>query len=239
MAIEIVADVTALASRATDLICAVAARKHQAVLGLPTGATPIPVYSELGRRVRDGICDLRGVSAFAVDEFLASAESPGTNAAFFETHLRVPLRALHLPEAAPSDPERHIAAFADEVRRAGGLDLCVLGIGTNGHIAFNEPGSERDSRARVVQLTLESRRAHASSFGALDAVPPRGLTLGIADLLESRAILMMASGAHKAEIVARAVESPQSSAVPASWLRDHGDITWLLDEAAAAMLTQH
>jgi glucosamine-6-phosphate deaminase len=238
MPVEIVADEAALALRACDLMCDLAARKPEAVFGLPTGATPVPAYFELTRRSDTGKCDLRRVTMFAVDEFLgAPRTAPGTNSAFFKQHLRVPVRALHVPNPAAEDPEEHIDAFAGAVRRSGGFDLCVLGVGVNGHVAFNEPGSERDSRARVVELSEETRRAHAATFGSLDAVPRRGLTLGIADLLESRALLVLAAGPHKAEPVARAVEGERSADVPASWLRDHDDVTWLLDEAAAAALT--
>jgi glucosamine-6-phosphate deaminase len=146
------------------------------------------------------------------------------------------VKALHVPNPSAEDPDEHITAFAGAVRRSGGMDLCVLGLGVNGHVAFNEPGSERDSRARVVDLTEETRRAHAPTFGSLKAVPRRGLTLGIADLMEARALLVLASGAHKASIVARVIDGGASADVPATWLREHTDVTWLLDEAAAGEL---
>jgi glucosamine-6-phosphate deaminase len=238
MAIEIVADEAALALRACDVMCDLAARKPDAVFGLPTGATPVPAYFELTRRSDAAQCDLRRAVMFAVDEFLgAQRTTAGTNSAFFKQHLRVPVRALHVPNPAAEDPDEHIAAFAGAVRRSGGFDLCILGVGVNGHVAFNEPGSERDSRARVVELTEETRRAHIPTFGSLDAVPRRGLTLGIADLMDSRAMLVLAAGEHKASAVACAIEGEQSAEVPASWLRDHPQVTWLLDEAAAGSLS--
>jgi glucosamine-6-phosphate deaminase len=160
--------------------------------------------------------------------------APGTNAAFFARHLPLRLRALAVPDSSSADPHSEIARFVTAIRDAGGLDLCVLGVGTNGHIAFNEPGSALDSRARVVELTEESRRAHAADFRSLDAVPHRGMTLGVADILESRAILVLAQGAAKAPVVARAIDDPPSADVPASWLQTHTDVTWLLDEAAAS-----
>lgn len=237
MSIEIVADEAALARRAADVICDAVRRKPDAVLGLPTGATPIATYLELAKRAADGACDFRRATAFAVDEFAgAGRTSPGTNSFYYRQYLRMGMRALHIPNPAAAHPDEHIRAFADAVRRAGGFDLCVLGIGVNGHIAFNEPGSGHDCRARTVDLTPESRRAHAATFGSLDAVPARGMTLGVADLLESRAILVLASGAHKAAIVAQAIEGAASADVPASWLQSHGDATWLLDEAAASAL---
>jgi len=236
MRIEVVADEHALAPRAADLICDAALAKPDAVFGLPTGTTPLAAYAEIERRVWGRRADFSRASAFAIDEFAGVPWStPGTNSMFFRRHLRVPW-PLHLPDPAAPDPEAEIRAFAGGVRAAGGFDLCVLGIGVNGHIAFNEPGSARDSRARLVSLTPESRAAHAEAFGSLDAVPARGMTLGVADLLEARALLVLAQGDAKAAPVRDALEGAMTAAVPASWLQGHPDILWLLDEAAASRL---
>lgn len=238
MRIEVVADAGALAIRAADLICETIHNKAEAVIGLPTGATPIAAYTELRRRVDAGL-DVSQVQWFAVDEFLdIEFASRGTNAAFFKEHVPFALPKLALPDSGTPVPEREITLFGRELSDAGKFDMCVLGIGTNGHIAFNEPGSTIDSRARIVELTEESRRAHADAFGLLDAVPRRGVTLGVADILDAKAILVMAHGASKAAIVARAIEGAQTADVPASWLQAHNDVTWLLDEAAAAQLTR-
>ena len=234
MRIVTVADGEALARAAADLICTAIDAKPDAVLGLPTGTTPIATYQELERRSAAGEADFSGATVYAIDEFAGVApDTPGTNRMFYRAHLRLPVRALHVPDADAPEPNAHIAGFADAVRRAGGFDLCVLGIGANGHIAFNEPGAPRDARARVVELTESSRAAYASAFGAIERVPRQGMTLGIADLLEARAILVLATGAGKAEIVRRAIDGPMTAAVPASWLQAHGDGTWLLDAAAA------
>jgi glucosamine-6-phosphate deaminase len=237
MRIEIVADEVALAVRAADVICAAVRAKPDALLGLPTGATPVGTYAELARRVAAGEADFSHATVWAIDEFAgATRATPGTNSVFYRHHLNLGQRALHCPNPSAHDPGEHIGAFADAIRRAGGLDVCVLGIGVNGHIAFNEPGSSRDARARVVDLTPASREAHAASFGSLDAVPERGMTLGVADLLEARSILALASGTGKAAIMRLAIEGPETAEVPASWLQSHADVTWVVDEAAAAEL---
>ncbi len=237
MRIVTVADDGTLARVAADLICAVVGAKPDAVLGLPTGATPVATYRELERRSAAGKTDVSRAMVYAIDEFAGvSPATPGTNHMFYRAHLRLPVRALHVPDAVAPEPEAHIADFAEAVRQAGGFDLCVLGIGTNGHIAFNEPGSARDSRARVVDLAETSRQAHAAAFGGIERVPRQGMTLGVADLLEARAIAVLATGAGKAEIVRRAIDGPMTAAVPASWLQAHGDCTWLLDAAAARTL---
>lgn len=238
MRIEVLSDATAVAHRAADIVCDTVRAKPTAVFGLPTGQTPIATYDELQRRVRAGQIDFARAAAFAVDEFAGVPSSTaGMNSMFFRTRLRIPF-PLHLPEPRAPDLDAEIRAFADGIRSDGGFDLCLLGIGANGHIAFNEPGSPADSRARVVALTEESRRAHAESFGSLDAVPRRGMTLGIADLLDARAILVLATGTAKAAIVARTIEGPTTADVPASCLRSHSNSTWLLDREAAARLSR-
>jgi glucosamine-6-phosphate deaminase len=238
MDIEVLGDKTVVGSRAADLVCNAVAANPRAILGLPTGATPIPMYDELNRRSESGSCDFAAASVYAIDEFCDSGRTtPGTNSAYYREHLRFKPRALHCPNPAAQEPDLHIRAFADAIHRAGGLDLCVLGIGTSGHIAFNEPGAARDSRARVVNLIEASRVAHGATFGTLDAVPARAMTLGIADLLAARSIIVLATGATKAAMVREAIEGTATADIPASWLQVHSDVRWLLDPAAASMLT--
>lgn len=237
MRIEVSPDETGVANCAADLIAAAVAAKSRASLGLPTGVTPIRTYAELNRRVLRTEIDLREATGYAIDEFVGAATAaPGTNAAFYAEHLRLPLRALDVPDANAADPDAEIRALARRIAECGGFDLCMLGIGANGHIAFNEPGSTRESQARVVELTPPSRAAHAGSFGGIDLVPRRGMTLGVADLLASRAIVVLATGAGKAAIVRTAIEDAESSDVPASWLQSHANVTWLIDADAARRL---
>ena len=239
MTIEILRDASAVALRAAGMVCELAQEKPAAVIGLPTGETPRATYALLTLRAEAGACDLGRIAAYAVDEFLGvPRDTPGTNSMYFRTDVNLPLRSLHVPNPAAREPDAHIAAYADAIRRAGGFDLCLLGVGVNGHVAFNEPGSGEDSRARAVDLAPESRLAHAAAFGSLEAVPARGLTLGIADLLEARAIVVLAQGMQKAAVIARALEGPPTADVPASWLQRHAAVTWLLDEAAAARLAR-
>jgi glucosamine-6-phosphate deaminase len=239
MEIEVLKDEEALAARAADAICDAVRDAPQAILGLPTGNTPIHAYFELARRCDAGQADLGAASVYALDEFLGvPRDGPGSNGAFFKQYLRVPFRAVHVPNPDAPDAAAHIVSFAEALRRAGSYDLCVLGIGRNGHIAFNEPGSQRDTRARVVELDATTRESHAAMFGSLETVPSHGMTLGVADILEARRLLVLAQGEHKAEIVRAAIEGPPSAAVPASWLQEHGAVTWLLDETAAAHLSR-
>jgi len=239
MRIAIEPDEDAVAVEAADVICDAVAADPGARIGLPTGRTPLAAYAELALREAAGTADFSGVTIYAIDEFAdATRTTPGTNSVFFREHLRLRVKALHCPDAGARYPDVHIRAFAEAIRFGGGLDLCVLGVGGNGHIAFNEPGTGRDAGARVVALTDASRAAHAETFGSLDRVPRRGMTLGVVDLLAARRVLALATGAHKADVVRAAIEDAPSAEVPASWLREHGDVTWLLDEAAAAKLSR-
>lgn len=239
MRIAIELDEHAVAARAADLICDTVLAHPGARIGLPTGRTPVATYTELERRKAAGAADFSGVTVYAVDEFAdATSTTAGTNSVFFREHLRLRVKALHCPDAGARYPDVHIRAFAAAIGLAGGLDLCVLGVGVNGHIAFNEPGSARDAGARVVELAEASRAAHAAEFGSIEQVPWRGMTLGVVDLLAARRVFVLATGAHKADVVRAAIEGAPSAEVPASWLQAHGDVTWLLDESAAAKLSR-
>ncbi len=227
------------AGRAADVVCAAVRERPAAVLGLPSGNTPLGLYDELARRVAEGNADLSRVTVFAIDEFHGvSPEHPGTNARYFREQLtsRVTLGAFHLLGSDAEQPEAECERFRSLIEEAGGLDLVVLGIGRNGHIGFNEPGSPLDSTARRVALTDTSREAYAPVFGSLAETPAFGLTLGIADLLAARGALLLAKGVKKATAVARALEEPVTEALPASALQRHPALAVLLDRDAASEL---
>ena len=237
MDVHTLADAADVGREAAGIVCSFSF--PGASIGLPTGATPIPMYDELSRSVASGTCDLSGATIWAIDEFCGVLpDTAGTNADFYRRHLNAPVRELYCPSSDAEDPVRHIEEYAAAITATGGFDLIVLGVGLNGHIAFNEPGSSRNDRARVVELTESSRQAHAAAFGSNERVPRTGMTLGITELLAARAILVLATGAHKAAIVRSAIKGPMTPAVPASWLQDHTRVIWLLDEAAASGLAR-
>jgi glucosamine-6-phosphate deaminase len=241
MRIEIVETPEEFARRAADVLCAAVRVKPAAALGLASGRTPLGLYAELARRVRVDEADFREATAFAVDELYGvPPDHPATNAAYFRRELtpHVPLRALHVMDSETADPGAECGRFCRLIDDAGGLDLAVLGIGKNGHLAFNEPGSAFGSRARKVALEPASREPYAEQFGSLESTPASGLTLGIADLLAARRVLLLASGPDKAEAVARALQGPVTEAVPASALQQHPDLIVVLDGEAAARLRQ-
>src|SRR5262249_3759686 len=157
---------------------------------------------------------------------------------FFD-HDNIPPQNIHVPDGTmrPEDAEDYCAQYEQKIRRAGGIDLQVLGIGRTGHIGFNEPGSTRNSRTRLATLDPVTRRDAAGSFFGEENVPHQALTMGVGTILEARKIVLMAFGEHKAPVVRRAVEGAVGEAVTASFLQEHPDATFLLDEAAAGRLT--
>ncbi len=209
-----------------------------AVLGLATGRSQIEVYAELVSRCRAGLSFAR-VETFNVDEYYPIApEAPGSFHSFMRRHLfdhvDLPANRRHLPDGSvpENDLESSCRLYEERIQAAGGIDLLLLGLGRSGHIGFNEPGSGRASRTRVVELHPTTRRDNTRDFAG-GAVPERAVTMGIATLLEARNILLLAFGAAKAEVLARALAGPASADVPASFLLEHGDVTVLADEAAA------
>ncbi len=239
MRVHIAADERDFARRAADILCDVVRQRPDAVIGLPSGKTPLGLYAELARRARDGEADFGRVTAFAIDELHGvSPDHPAINATYFRHRLtdEVPLRTFHVMDSATADPALECARFRRLIDEAGGLDLVVLGIGLNGHIGFNEPGSPFDSRAQRVRLTNTTRAEYAQLFGSVQETPGYGLTLGISDLLDAADILLLASGAKKADILAQALEGPVTEALPASALQEHPSLTVLLDNAAASRL---
>jgi glucosamine-6-phosphate deaminase len=228
----------AACARVADIIAELVAAKPAAVLALPAGNTPRPVYADLARRHREGGLSFARANAFALDEYAGVApDHPASFRRFldeeFYRHVDLPAAHAHAPDALAADLEAACARYEREIAAAGGFDLCVLGIGANGHVAFNEPGSPFDSRTRVVDLASETRAAAA--FGA-GLVPARALTIGIATILSARRCVLLAHGAAKAQVIARALAEPASAALPASALQRHANATIILDAAAASAL---
>ncbi len=233
---------TAAAALARRVAAAVAERPGL-VLGLPAGRTPIPFYEALVRLCARGAADLSHTTIVQLDEFLGlPPHDPGTYRAFLKRHfldrLPAPPRRVHFFDGTAPDPEAECARYERAIARAGGIDLQILGLGTNGHIAFNEPGAILFARAHHTRLTLASRRANASFFGGhLGRVPREALTLGVATILSARRVVVLATGRGKASIVRRMTAGILTPRVPASLLQIHPAAELWLDRAAAAGLT--
>jgi glucosamine-6-phosphate deaminase len=214
------------------------------VLGLPTGSTPVGLYRELVRLHREAGLDFSRVVTFNLDEYFPMPpDDPHSYRRWMQEtlfdHVNIPPQNIHIPDGtvSPEDVEEYCARYEQQIRRAGGIDLMVLGIGRTGHVGFNEPGSTRNSRTRLITLDPVTRRDAGSGFFGEENVPHQALTMGVGTILECKRIVLLAFGEHKAAIVQRAVEGTMTDAVTASFLQEHKDATFLLDEAAAADLT--
>lgn len=213
------------------------------VLGLATGETPIGAYARLVAMANEGELDFSAVRTFNLDEYLDLApDHPATFLSYMRRHLfdRVNIRPerTHIPVANPDDASREAAQYSDLLRQHGPCHLQVLGIGRNGHIGFNEPGTPFDSTTHVVQLAESTRQANAPAFGGdPDQVPQRAITMGIAEIMSAQRILLLVRGRSKAAILSESLEGPVSESVPASILQTHSDLIVVVDPEGAAELS--
>ncbi|MFN0009194.1 MAG: glucosamine-6-phosphate deaminase [Planctomycetota bacterium] len=215
------------------------------VLGLPTGGTPAGVYRELVRLHREEHLSFGGASTFNVDEYLGlRADHPASFRAEMERalfdHVDVRAERVHFPDVDGGVETAHESAarYESAIAAAGGIDLLLLGVGRNGHVGFNEPGSPRDSRTRLVELHADTRRDAVRAFGGLARVPTHAITMGIATLCDARRIVVLAFGAAKRDVVQRMLLDPIDAATPVTFVRAHSNVEVWLDEEAAAGLSE-
>ena len=235
----------AVADRIVEIIQRETSAKGRAVLGLATGSTPLGVYEELIRRHQAGDVDFSRVVTFNLDEYYPMApDSAHSYRRYmwenFFAHVNIAKQNVHIPDG--TTPRERVAeacaAYEEAIRAAGGIDFQLLGIGKTGHIGFNEPGSDAASRTRIVTLDTLTRKDAAADFFGVENVPREAITMGVATILDAKEIALMATGEHKAGIVARAVEGDISPDVAATFLQRHGSVSVYLDLAAAAELTR-
>lgn len=230
-----------LAGELAGLIATVNASGRDAVLGLATGNTPVPLYRELVRLHREEGLSFARVVTFNLDEYLGlPREHPESYWTFMHRqlfdHVDIAPENIHIPAGQPDDVGTHCAEYEQAIRDAGGIDFQLLGIGRTGHIGFNEPGSPRDSRTRRIELDPVTREDAADAFGGLDQVPTHAITMGCGTILEARRLGLLAFGERKAAIVREAIEGPITAEVSASFLQEHPDAAFFLDREAAGQL---
>ena len=243
MEILIVKDRAELAQTAAGIIRQQVESVPGSVLGLATGSTPEDTYALLVKAHKEDGLDFSQVTTFNLDEYLGLPREHDQSYHYFMhdrlfNHINVRPENVNLPDGMASDPEEACREYEDKIDAAGGIDLQLLGIGGDGHIAFNEPGSSLSSRTRVKTLTEQTIQDNARLFfgGDETLVPRFALTMGVGTILDAERILLLASGERKAEIVRAFIEGPVSSAVTASALQMHPKVTVVLDEAAAGSL---
>ncbi len=226
---------------AARVIARLVRAKPDAVLGLATGSTPLLLYRELIRLHQAGELDFRHVRTFNLDEYIGLApDHPQSYHSFMWvnlfSHINIDPQNVRIPDGLAADIPAFCERYEDQIRAVGGIDLQVLGIGTDGHVGFNEPTSSLTSRTRIKTLTEQTRRDNARFFGSEANVPHHVITMGVGTVMDARECLLLAFGPAKAAAIAAAVEGPLSAMNPASMLQMHRVVKVFLDEPAATRL---
>ncbi|QAY63607.1 glucosamine-6-phosphate deaminase [Xylanimonas allomyrinae] len=238
----VIAPADELAVLAADAVESLLRAKPDAVLGLATGSSPLAVYGELARRHAESGLSFASATGFMLDEYVGiAADHPERYRNVIEREIASPVgwpsRQVHGPDGSAADLPAACAAYEKAIVDAGGVDLQLLGIGTDGHIAFNEPGSSLASRTRIKTLTSQTRQDNARFFGGdVEQVPRHCLTQGLGTIMAARHLVLLATGRGKAEAVHQLVEGPVSALWPATVMQLHPHATVLVDEGAASRL---
>jgi glucosamine-6-phosphate deaminase len=244
MLVLIVKDYSELSREAARILAGAIRKKPNLIIGLATGSTPLGMYQELIRQHKEEGLDFTRAVTFNLDEYIGLTPNHPQSYHYymyqnFFYHINISPENIHIPEGVVGeDHEGYCEQYEESIRRAGGIDLQILGIGGDGHIGFNEPASSLGSRTRLKTLTEQTLEDNRRFFGPNEEIPQCAITMGIGTILESRRILLLASGSSKTKAVAKAIEGPISASVTASALQLHRDVTVLLDEEAASELAQ-
>ena len=242
MEIIIKKDYETISREAADYIAALLAVKPNAVLGLATGSTPIGLYQELVRRHKEEGLDFSKVVSFNLDEYLGLPPTHDQSYYYFMQenlfkHINVNPENIYVPNGMVKDVAAYCKWYEEEIDQYGGIDIQILGIGGDGHIAFNEPGSSLGSRTRVKTLDEQTIKDNARFFGGDESQVPRyGITMGVGTIMEAKQVILIGNGEKKAKIIAAAIEGPITAQVTASVLQLHPQVTFILDEPAAKQL---
>lgn len=242
MKVVILNDAADVAKYGADIFIKQINRKSDSVLGLATGSTPVALYKELIAAYKNGQVSFRSVSTFNLDEYLGLSGSHPQSYRYFMNqqlfdHIDIDKTKTAVPPGDAEDPFSACDQYEKNIKQQGGIDIQLLGIGRNGHIGFNEPSSSLKSRTRVKTLTRATIDDNARFFGPDEYQPHLSITMGIGTILESKKVVLLATGENKAEAIKATVEGPLTAACPASALQLHEQVILVIDEAAASQLT--
>ena len=242
MQIHIFQSAQQIAQAAAAIIAAQLLRKPDSVLGLATGSSPVPTYEALIAMHKAGVLDFSQAISFNLDEYVGiDPNHICSYHRFMQDHLfsqvNIAPGNVHIPDGNADDLQAAARAYDAAILAAGGIDLQLLGIGRNGHIGFNEPGEQYIYGCHEVQLSQSTIEANKRFFDSADDVPRAAVSLGIGAIMQARQVLLIATGADKAEAIRRSLEGDVSPQCQASILRTHPNVIFLLDEAAASLLT--
>ncbi|MEE8135302.1 MAG: glucosamine-6-phosphate deaminase [Gemmatimonadales bacterium] len=242
MEVVINRDYEQMSKVASQIVVEVLNAKPNAVLGMATGSTPLGLYQELVRLHKEEQLDLSRVTTFNLDEYVGlHMDHPQSYHYFmrehFFQHVNIPPQNINIPSGTTSNYPAFCEWYEQRIAQCGGIDLQILGIGSDGHIAFNEPTSSLSSRTRLKTLSKQTIDDNARFFERREDVPVYAITMGVGTILDARKLVVVASGKAKARAIAQAVEGPLTSMVTASAIQLHRDTTVVVDEQAAAELT--
>ncbi|WP_044338083.1 glucosamine-6-phosphate deaminase [Rossellomorea aquimaris] len=236
-----VKDYQEMSQVAADYLLSKVKKTKNVTLGLATGGTPQGLYKVLIHDHQQNGTSYQHVSSFNLDEYIGlSGKHPNSyyhymNENLFK-HIDIDSDNTHIPSGKAADPEKECEAYDEKIRAHGGIDLQILGIGSNGHIGFNEPGTSFESNTHIVELTESTREANARYFDSIDDVPTHAITMGISSIMKSKEILLLVSGEAKQEAMIKLVEGKISEDFPASILNHHDHVTVIADEEALALV---
>lgn len=241
MLVVIKRDYDAMSKEGAKLIASLVRKKPDCVLGFATGSTPLGMYKELIRMHNDEGLDFSKVVSFNLDEYVGLAPKHSQSYHYFMwenlfKHINLNPSRIHIPMGMAEDIEGFCEWYEAKIAAYGGIDLQILGIGANGHIAFNEPGSSLGSRTRIKTLTEKTRKDNARFFDNFDEVPKFAITMGVGTIMEAKRLLLLASGPGKAEAIKATVEGAIMAKFPATIVQLHRYAHVLVDEAAASLL---
>ncbi|MGB9664535.1 MAG: glucosamine-6-phosphate deaminase [Ignavibacteria bacterium] len=232
-----------MSKEAAKIVAARLRRKPNLVLGLATGSTPVGLYKELIRLHKEEGLDFSKVVTFNLDEYIGLPPHHDQSYRYFMdinlfNHINIDKRYIHVPNGMADDIEAHCEWYEEQIKKFGGIDLQILGIGANGHIAFNEPGSSLGSRTRIKTLTEQTVKDNARFFKSIDEVPRYAITMGIGTIMEAKEIILLANGKNKADAIKSAVEGPITAMCPASIIQMHRKAYVIVDKEAASKLSR-
>lgn len=240
MKVFIEKDYNAMSKKAFEIIKNVISKKPYAILGFATGSTPIGVYREMVKDHKENETSYKCVKSLNLDEYVSLGKGDEQSyVTFMEenlfNHIDINWENTYLPNGKAEDLFVECNRYNDLLAKMP-RDLQLLGIGSNGHIGFNEPGTSKDSVTHVVDLTENTIKDNSRFFSSIDDVPKKAISMGVKNILDAKKILVVASGANKADAVFKSINGIACTDVPASLLQYHNDVVWVIDEAAASKL---
>ncbi|AEM78550.1 MULTISPECIES: glucosamine-6-phosphate deaminase [Thermoanaerobacter] len=230
-----------MSKKAAEIVKKQIKEKHNTVLGLATGSTPLGMYKHLIEMYKRGEIDFSNVITFNLDEYIGlSPDHPQSYHYFmfhnFFNHINIKKENVHIPNGIAEDLEEECRKYEEEIEKAGGIDLQILGIGVNGHIGFNEPEESIETKTHVVTLTEDTINANKRFFKSAEEVPRKAITMGLGSIMKAKKIVLLASGKNKAEAIKETIKGQLTTKVPATVLALHPDVIIIIDKEAASLI---